>query len=161
MAATKSTALNNLARSRHTPRCCHVKTNGLHCGSPALRGNVLCFFHDKWLNSAADDILPPLEDGNGVQFSLMYVVARLRKEAFRDGRADIPAVKQLLYALQTASLNLRFTNFDPTLETTSKSLFPEDEDGAELEASADTASPAKKPATKEGEEKQETGKVFA
>ncbi|MBI2678203.1 MAG: hypothetical protein HYX28_05440 [Candidatus Koribacter versatilis] len=124
--------MSNLARSRHTPRCCHVKTNGLHCGSPALRGNVLCFFHDKWLANAADDILPPLEDGNGVQFSLMYVVARLRKEAFRDGRADIPAVKQLLYALQTASNNLRHCNFDPQLKRSTTSAFadPDQDDNA-------------------------------
>ncbi|MBI2679006.1 MAG: hypothetical protein HYX28_09515 [Candidatus Koribacter versatilis] len=104
--------------AHRAPRCCHIKANGLHCGSPALRGNVLCYFHDRWLNSpAGDDVLPPLEDGNGVQFSLMYVVSHLRKEALRDGTANIPAVKQLLYALQTASHNLRYVNFDPKLKS--------------------------------------------
>ena len=110
------------------PRCCHIKTNGLRCGSPALRANVLCYFHDKWLNSAADDILPPLEDGNGVQFSLMYMVSRLRKECFRDGEANIAAVKQLLYALQTASHNLRYVNFDPRLKTSTTDPFAKDVD---------------------------------
>ncbi|MBI2678271.1 MAG: hypothetical protein HYX28_05780 [Candidatus Koribacter versatilis] len=109
----------DLAR-RHAelaPRCCHIKTNGLPCRSPALRGNVLCFFHDKWLNHAADDILPPLEDGNGVQFALMYMVTRLRREAFRDAEVNVPIVKQILYALQTASHNLRYVNFDPRLKS--------------------------------------------
>jgi hypothetical protein len=118
-----------LRRARKVPRCCHVKANGLHCGSPALRSNVLCYFHDKWLNSdASDDVLPPLEDGNGVQFSLMYVASRLRKEAFRDGQANIPAVKQLLYALQTASHNLRHVNFDPKLKSSTTNPFAEEQD---------------------------------
>ena len=115
--ARRPTDMARLARAEKAPRCCHIKINGLRCGSPALRANVLCYFHDKWLNSAADDILPPLEDGNGVQFSLMYMVSRLRKECFRDGEANIAAVKQLLYALQTASHNLRYVNFDPKLKT--------------------------------------------
>src|SRR4051794_12941489 len=78
--------LARLRRAAVAPRCCHIKTNGLHCGSPALRSNVLCYFHDKWLNNVADDLLPPLEDGNGVQFALMYVVNLLRREVFRDGQ---------------------------------------------------------------------------
>jgi hypothetical protein len=27
------------------PECEHVKSNGIRCGSPALRGAKLCFFH--------------------------------------------------------------------------------------------------------------------
>ena len=124
----RTSDMARLARAEKAPRCCHIKTNGLRCGSPSLRANVLCYFHDKWLNSAADDILPPLEDGNGVQFSLMYMVSRLRREAFRDGEANIPAVKQLLYALQTASHNLRYVNFDPKLKTSVTDPFGKDVD---------------------------------
>src|SRR5438045_2060286 len=72
-AARRPVDMAKLAKAERAPRCCHIKTNGLRCGSPSLRANVLCFFHDKWLNSAADDVLPPLEDGNGVQFALMYM----------------------------------------------------------------------------------------
>src|SRR5882762_5010049 len=32
----------------HIPRCAHIKTNGTQCGSPALREQRLCFFHEKW-----------------------------------------------------------------------------------------------------------------
>src|SRR4051812_40900470 len=28
--------------------CSHIKTNGLKCGSPALRHNTLCYFHYQW-----------------------------------------------------------------------------------------------------------------
>src|SRR6266850_3051214 len=34
--------------SVHIPRCAHIKTNGTQCGSPALREQRLCFFHEKW-----------------------------------------------------------------------------------------------------------------
>ena len=144
MAAAKSTAVNNLALSRRTPRCCHHKANGLRCGSPALRGNVLCYFHERWLANAADEVLPPLEDGNGVQFWLMYAVSRLRKEAFGDGRADIPAVKQFLYALQTASNNLRYCSFDPRLKASTTNPFAADEDDNQEDGAQ--ASPPRKPA---------------
>src|SRR6266478_6390901 len=32
----------------HIPRCAHIKTNGTQCGSPALREQRYCFFHEKW-----------------------------------------------------------------------------------------------------------------
>jgi len=32
----------------HIPRCAHIKTNGTQCGSPALREQRFCFFHEKW-----------------------------------------------------------------------------------------------------------------
>ena len=130
MAAPRPTALNNLARSRRTPRCAHLKANGLRCGSPALRGNVLCYFHDRWLACVSDDVLPPLEDGNGIQFSLMYVIRHLRQDAFRDGQANIPAVKQLVYALQTASYNLKHCNFDPQLASPTTDSLALDEEGS-------------------------------
>jgi hypothetical protein len=32
-----------------SPRTCsHIKTNGVKCGSPALRHNTLCYFHYQW-----------------------------------------------------------------------------------------------------------------
>jgi hypothetical protein len=139
--------------AQRAPRCCHIKTNGLQCGSPALRSNVLCFFHDKWLNNAADDILPPLEDGNGVQFSLMYMVSRLRSEAFRGAEVNVPIVKQILYALQTASHNLRYVNFDPRMKSSTTDPFAaaeftsDDEERNEPAAVATTNdAPNKKPA---------------
>src|SRR5512146_2241107 len=28
--------------------CTHIKTNGIKCGSPALRHHTLCYFHYQW-----------------------------------------------------------------------------------------------------------------
>ena len=29
------------------PTCCHRKADGVRCGSPALRGQKLCYFHQR------------------------------------------------------------------------------------------------------------------
>ena len=108
---------DHIALAHRAARCMHVKPNGLRCGSPALKGNVWCHFHYQYYNAPWENTFPPLEDGNGVQAALMYVLERLRMEAFRGGEINVPIVKALLYGLQTASYNLRHTNFAPVLES--------------------------------------------
>jgi hypothetical protein len=99
------------------PRCQHVKVNGTQCGSPALRRRRLCFFHDKVRRErariAADSSaqrrfnLPLLEDANSVQLALMKVIQMLGS-----GQLDHKTAGLMLYALQTASINLRNTDFE-------------------------------------------------
>ena len=125
--AEQARSREHLALASRAPPCCHIRPNGLRCGSPALRRNVYCFFHYNHLNASDDNTFPPFEDGNGIQVALMYVAERLRKDAFRGGESNVPVVKQLLYALQTASINLRQTNFAPALEPSSTTVIPEDE----------------------------------
>ena len=101
------------------PRCQHIKVNGTQCGSPALRRGKFCFFHKKWheqrlrINSnharrARSLDLPVLEDANSIQVALMQVMRLVLS-----GELDGKAAGLLLYALQTASCNLRHTNFEP------------------------------------------------
>ena len=99
------------------PRCQHIKMNGTQCGSPALRWRRLCFFHDRIKRErakiAADMTaqrrfdLPLLEDANSVQVSLMKVIQMLGS-----GRMDHRTAGLMLYALQTASINLRNADFE-------------------------------------------------
>jgi hypothetical protein len=104
-------------------RCEHIKTNGTQCGSPALRGKRFCYFHKRWRDTRIDlnDTrarlgrvivdMPVLEDAEAVQVSLMQVMRLIL------GRQVEPkAAGLLLYALQTASSNLRHARFEP-LET--------------------------------------------
>ena len=108
-------------------RCQHVKVNGTQCGSPALRRNRFCFFHKRFqterisLNKivvnqarahrrAANFDLPVLEDANSIQVSLMQIMRLLAL-----GHLDRKTAGLLLYALQTASANLRRTNFEPNM----------------------------------------------
>jgi hypothetical protein len=98
------------------PRCQHVKLNGTQCGSPALRRRRFCFFHDKIrceqakIRATAPTprfALPLLEDANSVQVALMHVIQMLGS-----GTIDHKTAGLMLYALQTASNNLRRVDFE-------------------------------------------------
>ena len=99
------------------PRCQHVKMNGTQCGSPALRRRRHCFFHERIRRERAkiaSDLsaqrrfdLPLLEDANAVQMALMKVIQMLGA-----GRLDHKTAGLMLYALQTASVNLRNATFE-------------------------------------------------
>jgi hypothetical protein len=101
-------------------RCQHLKINGTQCGSPALRRNRFCFFHkrfqDERIKLSTDRArrgvptfeLPVLEDANSIQIALMQVIRLLVAQ-----QIDHKTASLLLYALQTASSNLRMTRFEP------------------------------------------------
>jgi len=101
----------------NVPRCQHVKMNGTQCGSPALRRRRLCYFHERIRREqariAADGSakrrfdLPLLEDANSVQVALMKVIQMLGS-----GEMDHKTAGLILYALQTASVNLRNAEFE-------------------------------------------------
>ena len=100
-------------------RCQHLKINGTQCGSPALRRNRFCFFHKRFqeerIRLAADRkrrpapslILPLLEDANSIQMALQQVMRLVLNHDI-----DYKTAGLLLYALQTASSNLRQTKFE-------------------------------------------------
>jgi hypothetical protein len=113
--------------SEFPSRCQHIKVNGTQCGSPALRRSKFCFFHKRFQTErlslhksqvnqararrrAAIFDLPVLEDANSIQVSLMQIMRLLALE-----HLDAKTVGLLLYALQTASSNLRRTNFEPSM----------------------------------------------
>jgi hypothetical protein len=110
-------------------RCQHIKVNGTQCGSPALRRNRFCYFHkrhheqriafnaDRLHNNLTKDArrrrniaidLPVLEDANSIQISLMQIMRLIVA-----GQLDTKTAGLLLYALQTASVNLSRTSFEP------------------------------------------------
>jgi hypothetical protein len=99
------------------PRCRHVKINGTQCGSPALRRRRLCYFHERIRREqskiAADGSaklrfdLPVLKDANSVQVALMKVIQMLGS-----GGMDHKTAGLILYALQTAGVNLRNAEFE-------------------------------------------------
>jgi len=101
----------------NVPRCQHVKMNGTQCGSPALRRRRHCFFHDRIRREQAKIRaeasvrptfeLPLLEDANCIQVALMKVIQMLAS-----GRMDHRTAGLILYALQTASVNLRHADFE-------------------------------------------------
>jgi hypothetical protein len=144
--ATLASSHAHLDQAHRSPRCLHVKSNGVRCGSPAMRRNPFCFFHDRYYNAPTEDTFPPLEDANAVQVALMQVLQRLRREALRPGALDLRAVNSLLYGLQTAAFNSRRTSFDPVgfrSEMVTDDPLARDRDGADNETDRNAA--ARKP----------------
>ncbi len=110
------------------PTCIHVKTNGVLCGSPALEGEPLCFFHHRDRrrrhnlqqarqaklsapkSASPDDLnaeilesleFPLLEDAAAIQVALTSVARALASNHLDPRRAAL-----LVYALQVAAYNL-------------------------------------------------------
>ncbi len=85
--------------------CRHIKTNGLRCESPALKGGHFCYYHSKVHSLGAEPTanygplqLPTPEDPAAIQLS----VARI-SDAIINGRLDLKKAASLLYALQIAA----------------------------------------------------------
>jgi len=91
--------------------CHHIKTSGVQCGSPALRGRRYCHYHQRarpiMVNFASQDnpilfALPIFEDAHAIQFTLRNVAHHLLEGFISEKKAGL-----MLYALQIASANLR------------------------------------------------------
>jgi hypothetical protein len=103
-------------------RCQHIKVNGTQCGSPALRNQKHCHFHNLWFQKQLDVnkyvserlaiTLPTLEDANSIQVGLTEVMRLLIH-----GLVDHPTAALLLRALRTAAFNLKYTSLEPEQPT--------------------------------------------
>jgi len=95
-------------------RCRHVKTNGTQCGSPALKGKELCFYHEQnrpremelYMDgerySDGSILMPVFEDAHAIQTVVRQVVQLMLARRIERKDAGL-----LLYALQIASGNLK------------------------------------------------------
>jgi hypothetical protein len=101
--------LARMDQVRRAPRCAHVKSDGVRCGSPALLHQTYCYAHTHMHRPAPGlEQLPPFEDANGIQCALMQVA-----DAIVRGAIDTKRAALLLYALQIASANLKRVSFEP------------------------------------------------
>ena len=105
----------NTERTNHlmsnTKSCTHIKVTGVRCGSPALRGEQFCYFHQRMLRtikSPASRVHHSalLEDEESIQASLMEVVNALLRGTIELKRAEL-----ILRALNTAVRNIRRVKF--------------------------------------------------
>ena len=94
--------------ARSAPRCQHLKSNGDRCGSPALSGHDLCYFHDKATADERPVRFPVLEDANAIQVAVMMVMDGVYRHHMPYKTAAL-----LLYGLQIASADLRMLNLAP------------------------------------------------
>ena len=97
---------------KSVPQCRHTKTNGVRCGSPALRNHSFCYYHSSLRahqrRASSAELreqpiqLPPLEDAHAIQFALMEIGRAILEDRISDKKAGL-----LLYLLQTATINLK------------------------------------------------------
>jgi hypothetical protein len=105
----KEQAVEHLKQAHRTPRCVHLKMDGVQCGSPALKGCAYCYAHARLaMRHPARLALPFLEDANSVQSAIMEVMKGLL-----DGDIDRKTAGLLLYGLQMATCNLKNVCFEP------------------------------------------------
>ena len=99
----------------HPKSCTHIKVTGVRCGSPALRGEQFCYFHQRMLRTVRvpDSRIRHtalLEDEASIQVSLMEVVNALLRGTIELKRAEL-----ILRALNTAVRNIKRVKFDHPL----------------------------------------------
>lgn len=87
------------------PECRHVKTNGLKCKSPALRGMPYCYFHARLHRAAKGPRplrIPALETSKDIQTALARVLNRVLKQ-IGSLPVDTRRTELYLWALQIAA----------------------------------------------------------
>jgi len=101
-----------MSQNKNTRTCTHIKVNGVPCGSPALRGEAFCYFHQRMIRGVAT---PPksrlhpiaqIEDEEGIQASLMEIINALVRNTIDFKRAQL-----ILRALQIAARNAPRVHF--------------------------------------------------
>ena len=102
-----------MAVNQDTRACTHIKVNGIRCGSPALREEVFCYFHQRMhrgVRTPPRSRLHPiamLEDGSSIQASLMEVI-----NAVVRNQIDLARARIILRALHIAVKNAQAAKFD-------------------------------------------------
>src|ERR1700693_2563128 len=104
---------NTMAVNPNTRACTHIKVNGIRCGSPSLRGEVFCYFHQRMIRGVRTppkSRLHPIanfEDAQAIQASLMEVVNALVRN-----HIDVARARLILRALSIAARNATKVRFD-------------------------------------------------
>lgn len=81
------------------PQCQKVKKDGVRCGSPALRGKVLCYFHSRAPKRKPKLLLPQVPNPNNALAVLNWVLRGLMTN-----QLDTKAASQIIYGIQQMHL---------------------------------------------------------
>src|SRR5713226_8313688 len=93
--------------------CTHIKVTGVRCGSPALRGEQFCYFHQRMMRGVStlpNARLHPIaliENEEAIQVSLMEVINALARNTI-----DLHRAQLILRALTIAVRNARRVHFN-------------------------------------------------
>lgn len=93
--------------------CTHIKVTGIRCGSPALRGESYCYFHQRMIHGvptpskARIHPMALVENEEAIQVALMETI-----NAIVRNQIDLPRASLLIRALGIAVRNSRRVRFD-------------------------------------------------
>ena len=93
--------------------CTHIKVTGIRCGSPALRGGKLCYFHQRMIHGVPTPSKPRIhpmaliENEEAIQVALMETI-----NAIVRNQIDLTRANLILRALSIAVRNSRRVRFD-------------------------------------------------
>lgn len=119
-------------------RCQHIKVDGVQCGSPALRNERRCYFHERWnrvdtgkdpYRALGSGVLPALEDANSIQLAL----AEVMRLAIM-GHIEYKVFALLIRALRIAAANVK--QLSPIPQPTHIVIDPESVENRPLGATA-------------------------
>ena len=106
----------NMANTNSTYKTCtHIKVTGVRCGSPALRGEQFCYFHQRMVRGVRT---PPqarlhpialIEDEESIQSALMEVINALMRNSI-----DLKRAALILRALHIAVKNAQRARLRPS-----------------------------------------------
>src|SRR5580658_6399630 len=105
--------VNPMPLNQNIRVCTHIKVNGVPCGSPALHGEIFCYFHQRMIRGVrtpAKSRLHPiafLENEEGIQAALMEIINALVRNTIDFRRAQL-----VLRALHIAVRNSPRVHFD-------------------------------------------------
>jgi hypothetical protein len=94
--------------------CRFIKSNGLKCQSPAMRGSQFCYFHGRTRiyvprpRSREPIQLPPLQNQASIHAALDQVI-----QALASGNLDTKRAGSLFYALQMAQQTVHAAPYSP------------------------------------------------
>ena len=92
--------------------CTHIKVDGVRCGSPALRGQQFCYFHQRIVRGVRlphgprIHPLAQIEDEQSIQVALMEVLNAIARNTI-----DLKRAALLLRGLHIAVKNIRNVRF--------------------------------------------------
>jgi hypothetical protein len=155
--------LNLMPLNPNVKICTHVKVTGLRCGSPALREEKFCYFHQRMIRgvptpkSARIHPIALIENEEAIQVALMETINAIVRNTIDMQRANL-----ILRALNIAVRNSRRVRFDRCESEMIRKLPELQPDEAILSAPAmQAAAPSSSPSQDLNEDERETPKPAA
>jgi hypothetical protein len=98
----------NLERANNAARCAKLRSNGVRCRAPKVRGKKFCHMHLAMEEARPQKLqLPALDDANGIQIAIAKAA-----QGVVDGTLDRHQAGLLGYILQLAVTNVSRLDFE-------------------------------------------------